>query len=354
MDWIKRNLGFVIGAVVALVLLGGAGYYLWSKLNLNNEKWESLSKAYEQLKTLNAKTPHPGSGAVDNIKAAKDQVVELRAFQDKFKTPTNLSPDVRVPFRKIRPIPDLPTIQDRDFSFALTRTISALRADATNSGVALPPDYEFTFLAQSKKPSFQTNYLPPLAVQLGEVKAICDVLFQAKINALDLLRRERITPEDNAGSPTDYVLDKSVTNELAILTPYELVFRCFSPELASVLGNFASSEHGFVVKTVNVEAEGAASAISLTGEGTMMTPGAGPGTVDPTTGLPRAPLYPNRPVPGVTTPTTPGTSGTRGLPTVLDEKKLRVTIALVVVKLSPPKEATGGRPARAVPPTPPS
>src|SRR5437762_106327 len=134
MDWIKRNLYFVIGAIIALVLLGGAGWYLWSKLNLNNEKWDNLSKAYDQLKQLNAQNPHPGAGPVDNIKTAKEQVVELRDFQKKSRTV----------FEKIPPVPDLPKIHDRDFSFALSRTISTLRADATNFGVALPPDYEFS------------------------------------------------------------------------------------------------------------------------------------------------------------------------------------------------------------------
>ena len=332
MDWIKRNLYFVIGTVLALAMLGGAGWYLWSKLNLNNQTWESLNKAYEDLKQFNSKNPHPGSGNVDNIGTAKQQVTDLRAFQDK----------ARGAFQKIPPIPDLPKITDRDFSFALSRTISSLRADATNSGVSLPPDYEFSFLAQSKKPSFQTNTLPLLAVQLGEVKAICDVLFQAKINALDLLRRERVSPDDAAGAATDYVADKSITNELAVLTPYELTFRCFSPELASVLANFASSPQGFVVKTINVEAEGAASAVDLTGNA---------GTIEP---APTPPVRGPYARPGVPSPTTTAaTAGTRAgtLPTVLDERKLRVTMALMIVKLLPPKETTApGRPGAPRPP----
>ena len=52
MDWIKRNLFFVVGAIVAFVLLGGAGWYLYSKIELNNQKSDSLTKDYEQLKQL--------------------------------------------------------------------------------------------------------------------------------------------------------------------------------------------------------------------------------------------------------------------------------------------------------------
>jgi len=333
MDWIKRNLFFVIGAVIGLAMLGGAGWYLWSKLNLNNQTWESLNKDYEDLKRLNSANPHPGAGNVDNIATAKQQVADLKSFQEK----------ARGAFQKIPPIPDLPKITDRDFSFALSRTISALRADATSSGVSLPPDYEFSFLAQSKMPSFQTNTLPSLAVQLGEVKAICDVLFEAKINALDLLRRERVSPEDSTGAATDYVAEKSLTNELAVLSPYELTFRCFSPELAAVLANFASSPHGFVVKTINVDPEGASSALDLTATG--------PGIPEPQpTPPPRFPAYGRA---GVTpTPTATATGARAGaLPTVLDERKLRVTIALVIVKLIPPKEtAAPGRPGAPRPP----
>src|SRR5207302_9127419 len=102
------------------------------------------NKSYEDLKRLNQQNPHPGAGPVDNIKTAKEQTVELQTFQTK----------IRAAFEKIRPIPDLPKITDRDFSFALTRTISTLRTDATNVAVALPPDCEFSFLAQSRKASF--------------------------------------------------------------------------------------------------------------------------------------------------------------------------------------------------------
>src|SRR5207245_362595 len=94
--------------------------------------------------------------------------------------------------------------------------------------------------------------LNPLSAQLGEVKAICDVLFQAKVNTLDYIHRERITPEDSSGA-TDYLNQKSVTNELAVLTPYEVKFRCFTPELGAALSGFAASPYGLLVKTINVE-----------------------------------------------------------------------------------------------------
>jgi predicted negative regulator of RcsB-dependent stress response len=73
MDWIKRNLYFLVGGVVALALMGMAGWFLYSKWRLNSETWDRLNQDYSELGTLNSASPHPGSGKVDNIKLAKEQ-----------------------------------------------------------------------------------------------------------------------------------------------------------------------------------------------------------------------------------------------------------------------------------------
>ena len=71
MDWIKRNLYFLIGSLVALALLGLGGWYLYSKWQLNNEILGKLDEQYTELKRLNGQSPHPGSDQVNNINAAK-------------------------------------------------------------------------------------------------------------------------------------------------------------------------------------------------------------------------------------------------------------------------------------------
>src|SRR6266567_9558751 len=105
MGWIKRNLYFVIGTGISVLLLGLAGWYLYTKWDLNNQKFGALNQAYEDFKRLNSQNPHPGDGPVDNIKTAKEQTQQLREFI------TN-SHSV---FQKIAPIPDLPKISDHDF-----------------------------------------------------------------------------------------------------------------------------------------------------------------------------------------------------------------------------------------------
>jgi len=62
---------------VALVLLGAAGWYLYSKWDLNNTNLANLNQAYADLKGLNDKKPNPGG---DNIKLAKEQRKELQDY----------------------------------------------------------------------------------------------------------------------------------------------------------------------------------------------------------------------------------------------------------------------------------
>lgn len=341
MSWVKRNLYFLIGGVIALVLLGAAGWYLYSKWDLNNTNLANLNQAYSDLKALNDKNPNPGG---DNIKIAKEQRKELVDYMGRG----------RKYFQRIPPIPDLPKKTDRDFVLALSRTIDQLRRDSTNASVTLQDNYNFSFQAEKLKIALAGGSLEPLSTQLGEVKAICDVLFQARINALDGLRRERVSGDDTAGPATDYVGENSTTNPLAILTPYELTFRCFSPELASVLAGFASSPYGLIVKTINVEVSGTVPSETTSTPQPQPQPAyVAPQPVQPTPSAQQLemsrygmdPRYGNRrygegtpkmptPQPQYVAPVAaPTARGGGGLPIVLDEKQLKVTLQLVVVKM---------------------
>ena len=340
MEWIKRNLYFVIGTLVALALLGGAGWYFYSSVKANAEVLDKLHEQYATLARLNSAIPHPGRPPhSDNIKIAKDQQQQLRAFKEQ----------AQKSFQSIPSIPEGPKIAGEDFITALRHTIDQLQKQATNSSVGLPADYSFSFATQKSQMKFATNVLGPLAIQLGEVKAICDVLFQAKVNTLEYIHRERITPEDSSGT-TDYINQKSVTNDLAVLTPYELKFKCFTPELASALSGFASSPNGLIVKTINVEL---APAVEVAPEQTQFVP-------QPVFQQPvQEPLLQSKrveqdfrrrygldgrrssPTPYVPAPQVvpqPAPASKPALQTVLDEKQLMVTLMLNVVKMLPSKD----------------
>jgi hypothetical protein len=325
MAWIKRNLFFVLGSLVALGLMGVGVYYLLSQISEEQRLAEEIQKDYSTLTALVTQKPHPGAGAIDNIAAAKEQAAKLREYITK----------AGKVFQRILPIPDSPPnrISPRDFANQLVNTISQLRRDAERQGVALSTtNYDFTFHSQIQALNFDPASLGPLAIHLGEVKALSEVLFEAQINSLDSMRRESI-PSANDDNPPDYLpaYQKSITNTLAELTPYELTFKCFSGELAQVLAGLAGSPHGFIVKTINIVPT---EALGMP-EDNMSTP----------TPMPvRRPMFTRGPdgsrqiyqppppllnAPGAAPPP-------RGSQAFLNEKPVRVTLLVQVVKLRQP------------------
>jgi hypothetical protein len=295
MSWVKRNLYFLTGAGVAVVLLGLAGFYFYKNYSLNRESSRKLDEAYDQWDRYIKAKPNPGDDKVNNVEIARAQRTQVAAEIGK----------VQKHFLPITPIPN-PTnniVSKEEFASALRRTFEELDKAASAASVTMPPKYSYTFEAERPLTIFAEGSLPPLATKLGEVKAICNVLFAARINSLDSLRRERVSPDDTRGPQSDFLDAISVTNQLAVMTPYEVVFHCFSTELAGVLSGFADDPHGFVVRAINVE------------------PGATAGAAASAEGAPVVSAAP--------------TAFRGGLPMLLDEKQLRVTLVLTIVKLLP-------------------
>src|SRR5688500_20025902 len=100
MVWVKRNLGLVIGGVVALALLVVAGIYLWNQRAQDQEVTASLDTATARYQELLSRPVHPGDdrGRVNNIELAKEEVQRLNALLDEVRSkfgggevPTNIS-----------------------------------------------------------------------------------------------------------------------------------------------------------------------------------------------------------------------------------------------------------------------
>jgi hypothetical protein len=296
MAWIKRNLFFVISLVVALVLLAAAVVYDLQSLAHNSTAKGKLNEIYGSLQQIGGGKFLWGNAKINNIQTAKEQRAQIQEW-------INKTTDY---FKPITAIPNSPDVSSEAFAAALRRTIDQLQREAGDASVELPPKYGFSFEAQRSTVKFASGSLPQLSVQLGEVKTISEILFAARVNSLDSVQRARISDDDTAGPQADYINDVSVTNDLAVLTPYAVTFRSFSGELSTVLDGFAASPNGFIVKGISVAPAGQAAQAD-----------AGPNGLPPVTAPPSA--------------------GRGGLPTVLNEKLLRVTLQIEIVKLSPRK-----------------
>jgi hypothetical protein len=310
MAWIKRNLFFVVGAVIAAGLLAAAGVYDYQNWQRNNTALDALNQTYETLKRLSAQNPSPGNDTIDNIQAARVQQQQLQQWIQQ----------AGQYFQPIPPIPDPAkgAITDARFAAARDHILSQLQAEANNASVTLPPQYGFSFEAERTSVKFAPGTLTALSQQLGEVKMICELLYAARINALDGIRRVRASDDDAVGPQADYTDHPTITNELAVITPYEVTFRCFSQDLAKVLSSFAISPHGFIVKAINVQPAAGATTTS-------------PSPGSPTFGEPEVPAY-ARPAAPASRPAAP--PGRGGLQTVLDEQLLSVTLQVEIVKLT--------------------
>ena len=301
MAWIKRNLFFVIGGVIALGLLGAAGFYIYKGWSRNSEAFDALNEVVGQLKNL---TP-PGNKKIDNTQIAKDQEQQLLAWMTQ----------AGAYFQPIPAIPAGGNVDGATYSSALQKTIEQLQHEAGDEGVVLPQNFEFSFSEEKDRVTFAHTGLNTLAVQLGEVKALAEVLFAARINAIDSIQRVRVSDDDSGGPQLDYIEKPSVTNALSVITPYVVSIRCFTPELSRVLSGFATASSPFIIKSVNDQPADVAATISTPGSAGETPPGWMP------RGMPAA--------------VAPAVTSKGGLPTVLKEQLLHITIEVDLVKLLP-------------------
>jgi len=284
MGWLKRNLFFVIGLVVAVLLLGASVFYIISSSSRNAKDFDQLTEIYNNLRNIPAGSDKPE--LVDELKKQAEQVRQWIHRTHDYFTP-------------IAPVPATDKgLTDDAFANALRRTITQLQREADAASVNLSPGYNFSFQAQSDKVRFApAGSVEKLAVQLGEVKTIAEILFVARVSGVEAIQRLRVSDDDAGGAAGDYIDDQPLVTDMATLTPYQVTFRGFTDQIVGVLQGFAQSPHGFLIKTINVQPANATVATDQAAALTAMVAGHAPQVI-------------------------------------LDEQMLRVTLQIDVVKLT--------------------
>lgn len=350
MNWLKRNLSLVVGALVALILLGLTGFYLFSQRQKERAVTTQLEAQIAEWKRLTSRKP---SASEENIEAARKEqqrLTELLQTNRQFYEPTAT----------------FTNMDSATFKTLLETTIYDLEQRASRNGVTLPQRYNFTAGRLRASVVFQEAELLPLAYQLAEIRAICQILFDARIHSLSKIRRVPVSKQDTGS--TEYLTgSKIVTNAVtgAVVTPYEFTFNGFSSELSAVLTGLQQSKHAFIVKMMDVEhAADATPALMpdmpypIPGGGVPMTqpmqPQTGadlmrqrygqgpPGRGGPGGGRSSEFIQRYGTTPGGRPPGAPGAPGNvltpagsarRGPETVLEEKQLKVTLTVDAVRL---------------------
>lgn len=329
MNWIKRNIFLLIGGLVALGLLGYAGYFSFARKELVDEVTNQLNAQTEELKRLTTRDPYPNESNIDSAKQEQLREAALIEKARKFFTPVS----------------SFTNLDSAAFKNYLETTIFQLDRDAKDAGVELPAKFDFTFGPQRKRVDFTADTLVPLATRLAEIQALCEILYNARIHALSALRRIPVAKEDDGAA--DYLIGKKPTTNTVtgtISSPYEIVFQGFTSEIAGVLDGFAHSPHCFIVKNVDVQTNAAAGASS---EGApvyfqpMASPGAAPEPVLSPSEMMRRRYGLGRRGP-INVPPPPAAAAPvmaapvrRGPETVLNERPLKITMYIEAVTLPP-------------------
>ncbi len=321
MAWLKRNWLLAVSGLIALGLLGFAGYFLYSKVEQEATVSDQLAAQTKDLEDLANLNPNPGNEKINNIEAAKKQNRELLQF-------------VAVARKDFVPLSYPENLDSGQFKLLLDNTIDELTRSAKQVGVKLPDGFNFTFSAQKPQMAFEPANIAPMARALTDIKAICEVLFQARVLTVDNIRRIQIatldTPSPIPGQ-SEYWTKKAETNNLAIVTPYEFTFHCFNQELAVVLETLYRSPHAFVVKNMVVDT-GASPLLEKPAEGTT------PGMPPPMNAMQMMMMMRYSPYSRYYTPqpmVAPRPTGPGGLTLMLDEKPFRVIMWVDVITLLP-------------------
>jgi len=306
MGWVKRNLFLVIGGLLAIALLGLGGFYFWTNRQKNRQIETQLEENKANLTRLVNLAPSPNA---TNIARAKQEVQTARAAVEQAKL-------------FFSPIPFQP-VTGQAFKSLLDQTIFDLHRKSEVASVALPSkDYAFTFAHQKTQLQFPAEAFPALPQQLAEIREICGILFDARVNRLITIRRSRLYVDEPLSQVDHHELQPEVNEAVGMaINPYEVTVHAFTPELATALQSFYKSTNGLVVKSVQVE-------VAPTTADPNLPPGAAPLPVPPV-------ARPTAPPPGAGRPGAPAAKPPEAIKTVLNERLLKITMMIDVMRTRP-------------------
>ncbi len=243
--WVKANQTLAIGALVSLLLIIGAVYYLMHGMSVNAAMAEELTDAKTRLESLQNATPYPNAANIELMKAEALRVGELREDFDKRFAPV--------------PVPE-DTYTASGFKYELETMVAGLNQKAKDLSIQLPTNrvnFSYSFTAQRSNLRMDTNSLRIQAEQLAHVKYLCNTLMDSGISEFIRVRRAAGATNDLlqvANYMADYLpARKIITNKFSFSFPYELVFNTSPGDLGGFVNKLQQSPYGLMIKCVKVE-----------------------------------------------------------------------------------------------------
>jgi len=244
-EWVKNNMALTISAVVSLILIIAAVFYLLQGMNASAAAKEELASAKSQLNSLQTAEPYPNKA---NIEILKEQNAELKQLQEEFG-------------KKFAPVPIPPeTYTASGFKYKLEEMVSSLTKKAKENSIQLPTNrvnFSFGFTAQPSNLRMDTNSLKIQAEQLAHVDYLCSTLLDSGISEFIRVRRAAGATNDLL-QVANYIADylparKIITNQYSFVYPYEIVFKTSPGDLGKYINTLEQSPYGLTIKCVKVE-----------------------------------------------------------------------------------------------------
>lgn len=243
--WVKANQTLAISALVSLLLIAGAVYYLMHGMSVNASMAEELTSAKTRLESLQSATPYPNAANIEFMKAEALRVEALRKDFDKRFAPV--------------PVPE-DTYTASGFKYELETMVAELNQKAKDLSIQLPTNrvnFSYSFTAQRSNLRMDTNSLRIQAEQLAHVKYLCNTLMDSGISEFIRVRRAAGATNDLlqvANNMADYLpARKIITNQFSFSYPYELVFNTSPGDLARFMNKLQQSPYGLMIKCIKVE-----------------------------------------------------------------------------------------------------
>jgi hypothetical protein len=342
----KEYNSIVASGFVALLLCGGAGYFVFEQFTAESNAVTSLQEISSKIKQLQAK---PASPTDAHLKEITDQRETVAAKIEELR---NAMRQIDLP---------APTISPEDFPKSLNQKVREFTERAGKEGVQIPPDFSLGFEEyQSKGKLPPKNLAPFMARQLEAVSVIMDALLETQPLELKSFSRKSVDElpdylvkagvQGSAPATTPAVTPKKgdESKKSAAPTPkraslwaesYQLEFSNRPDRLRTFLNRLAKEKKAFfVVRSLRLNnsqelpPSKVPDAAKGNDSGTNPAPGALTGATPPG-GFP--PTEPITRLPGVQSPDVPAT-GDAGSPYIVGDEHVLVQMTIDLVSVVPP------------------
>jgi|TARA_B100000959_G_scaffold208628_1_gene219112 hypothetical protein len=276
--YIKRHAAALVGLVLAI----GFGVFGYMKMGewkgTIDEAENSYKGEMDSRANLEKGQAMGGSQGVKVSEANVDEAnKEAEIHQEFIKKAAEVIQQIKVdPMSS----PQFKTYMDSVIVEMNQRAVESfveIQRDPTNTSDRIR--YNFTFMNLRPVPQLARDQIPELQMQLRDIRTIAGVLFRSRVHSIESLQRTRVTSEDKSAGLSRDFLDtrKRYTNNVTVVRPYKVRFRCLSGGIARALNGFASERDFVVIRKVEVTQLGAEAPNAGGGAGGMPGMGGIPG-----------------------------------------------------------------------------